>query len=42
MTSLFSKLPTFIQKVSSQSLKMQKALNKRNYKLNVVIDKLLA
>ena len=40
--SLFLKLPTSIQKVPLQSLKMQKALNKGNYKLNAVINKLLA
>ena len=42
ITSLLSKLPNFIQKVPSQSPKMQEALNRGNYKLNAVIDKLLA
>ena len=41
-TSLLSKLPTSIQKVPSRSPKMQEALNRGNYKLNAVIDKLLA
>ena len=40
--SLLLKLLTFIQKIPLRSPKMQKALNKGNYKLNAIIDKLLA
>ena len=41
-TSLLSKLPTSIQKVPSRSPRMQEALNRGNYRLDAVIDKLLA
>ena len=39
--SLLLKLPTFIQKIPSRSPKMQEALNRGNYKLDAVINKLL-
>ena len=39
--SLLSKLPTSIQKIPLRNPKMQEALNKGNYRLNAVIDKLL-